>query len=75
MIYEGFRLSTVTLFGRIYWYGVNQDDQATSNYESQPALCEAIRTKQVVLSPCHQRGVRRLLYQACLSGGVKCFPS
>lgn len=43
MTYKGFELRTVTMFGRIHWYGV-KGIKATGNYSSQAALMEAIRT-------------------------------
>ncbi len=50
MIYEGFRLCCTGKF----WYGV-KDGKATGNYDSQAALCEAIRTGRVRLTPMPKR--------------------
>lgn len=47
MIYQGFRLCCA---GKRLWYGV-KDGKATGNYGSPAALCEAIRTGQVRLTP------------------------
>jgi len=47
MIYQGFRLCCA---GRRLWYGV-KDGKVTGNYDSQAALCEAIRMGRVRLTP------------------------
>ena len=46
MSYKGFRLFCT---GKL-WYAV-KDKQATGSYDSQAALCEAIRTNRVRLTP------------------------
>lgn len=48
--FKGFTLQTVGLFGLIYWYGIKAN-KATGNYNSEAALCEAIRTRQLCLTP------------------------
>lgn len=48
--FEGFELRTVQMFGsNTYWHGI-RGDQATGDYDSEAALCEAIRTKSFRLT-------------------------
>lgn len=50
MIYKGFELRTIRMFGRnTYWYGI-KGKKATGNYSSQASLMEAIRTNKVRLT-------------------------